>query len=58
MNKPLAMGDPAGGIASNAVDISKWLITQLDSGLTSNDNRIFDAAATKELWESSNSHSC
>jgi CubicO group peptidase (beta-lactamase class C family) len=43
-------GDPAGGIASNAVDMSKWLITQLDSGLTANGNRIFDAAATKELW--------
>jgi CubicO group peptidase (beta-lactamase class C family) len=44
-------GDPAGGIASNAVDMSKWLITQLDSGLASNGNRIFDAAATKELWK-------
>lgn len=44
-------GDPAGGIASNAVDMCKWLITQLDSGLASNGNRIFNASATKELWK-------
>jgi len=44
-------GDPAGGIASNAVDMSKWLMTQLDSGLAPNGNRIFGAAATKELWK-------
>ena len=43
-------GDPAGGIASNAVDMAKWLITQLDSGLSQHGTRIFNAGATQELW--------
>jgi CubicO group peptidase (beta-lactamase class C family) len=44
-------GNPAGGIASNAIDMCKWLITQLDSGLAASGNRIFNASATKELWK-------
>ncbi len=43
--------NPAGGIASSAKDMSKWLITQLDSGKTPNHNRLFKAAATNELWK-------
>ncbi|HVY73714.1 MAG TPA: serine hydrolase [Puia sp.] len=45
------VSDPAGGIASNAVDMSKWLLTQLDSGRAPNGNRIFQAAATNDLWQ-------
>lgn len=42
--------NPAGGITSNAVDMSKWLITQLDSGRTSSGKRLFDARLTGNLW--------
>ncbi|TJY68109.1 DUF3471 domain-containing protein [Sphingobacterium alkalisoli] len=44
-------GNPAGGIASSAVDMSNWLITQLDSGRTPNNGRIFKPTATRELWK-------
>jgi len=44
-------GDPAGGITTNAVDMSKWLITQLDSGKAPNDQKIFSPASTKQLWK-------
>jgi len=44
-------GDPAGGICSNANDMSKWLITQLDSGMAPNKTRIFNPTATKQLWK-------
>ena len=43
-------GNPAGGIASNAVDMSKWLIAQLDSGRGNNGKSIFQPKAIKELW--------
>lgn len=42
--------NPAGGIASSAMDMSKWLITQLDSGRTPDQKRIFSPKATRELW--------
>lgn len=45
------VSNPAGGIASSAKDMSKWLITQLDSGKTINNNQLFNATATKELWK-------
>lgn len=44
-------GNPAGGIASSAADMSRWLITQLDSGRTPDNRRIFTGAATEELWK-------
>jgi CubicO group peptidase (beta-lactamase class C family) len=44
-------GDPAGGIAASAGDMSRWLITQLDSGQTPEKKRLFKAAGTKELWK-------
>jgi CubicO group peptidase (beta-lactamase class C family)/beta-lactamase class A len=50
----LNIGDasnPAGGIASSAKDMSKWLITQIDSGKSVNNNRIFSGSTTKELWK-------
>ena len=40
----------AGGIASSALDMSKWLITQLDSGRTPGQKRIFKPRTTRELW--------
>jgi CubicO group peptidase (beta-lactamase class C family) len=43
-------GNPAGGIASNAVDMSKWLIAQLDSGKGLNGQQIFHKKAINELW--------
>jgi Beta-lactamase class C and other penicillin binding proteins len=44
-------GNPAGGIASSAADMSRWLITQLDSGRTPDGFRIFKPAATEQLWK-------
>lgn len=45
-------GDPAGGIGSNAVDMAKWLLTQLDSGRIPNQQeRIFTPNTTNELWK-------
>ncbi len=44
-------GNPAGGIASSAADMSRWLITQLDSGRTPDGFQIFKPAATEELWK-------
>lgn len=41
---------PAGGIMSNAQDMAKWMITQLDSGRISNGTRLFPSWTTRELW--------
>ena len=43
--------NPAGGIASSALDMSKWLITQLDSGQAPDHHRLFKANTTNELWK-------
>jgi CubicO group peptidase (beta-lactamase class C family) len=42
--------NPAGGVVSNAVDMARWLITQLDSGRTPSGGRLFDPTVTKALW--------
>jgi CubicO group peptidase (beta-lactamase class C family) len=42
--------NPAGGINSNAADMAKWLIVQLDSGRTAPDDRLFSPRTTRELW--------
>lgn len=42
--------NPAGGINSNAVDMAKWMIVQLDSGRVSGDERLFAPRTTRELW--------
>lgn len=42
--------NPAGGINSNAVDIAKWLVVQLDSGRVAVDERLFSRSTTRELW--------
>ena len=44
-------GDPCGGITTNATDIAKWLITQLDSGRAPNNATIFSPSSTKQLWK-------
>ncbi|SFC59260.1 CubicO group peptidase, beta-lactamase class C family [Parapedobacter composti] len=44
-------GNPAGGIASSAADMSRWLITQLDSGRTPDGFRIFKPSTTEQLWK-------
>lgn len=43
--------NPAGGVVSTAKDMSKWLITQLDSGRMPDHGRLFKPAATQELWK-------
>ncbi|WP_316811738.1 serine hydrolase [Pedobacter heparinus] len=43
--------NPAGGVVSTAKDMSKWLITQLDSGRMPDQGRLFKPAATQELWK-------
>lgn len=42
--------NPAGGIASNVHDMTKWLVTQLDSGRTPSGEVLFSPATTTELW--------
>jgi CubicO group peptidase (beta-lactamase class C family) len=42
--------NPAGGINSNAEDMAKWMIVQLDSGRTADGSRLFQTRTTKELW--------
>lgn len=42
--------NPAGGILSNASDISNWMITQLDSGMTPSGYQLFKPATTRQLW--------
>ena len=42
--------DAAGGIVTNARDIAKWLIVQLDSGRTAAGTRLFEPSTTQELW--------
>lgn len=41
--------NPAGGINSNAEDMAKWLIVQLDSGRVAG-GRLFTPATTRQLW--------
>ncbi len=45
------ISNPAGGIASNAEDMSKWLITQLDSGRTASGKVIYKPSTTVQLWK-------
>jgi len=50
--KPFASDNtnPAGGINSNAVDMAKWMIVQLDSGRISETKRLFSARTATLLW--------
>lgn len=51
--KPFASDNtnPAGGINSNAVDMARWLLTQLDSGRVNDSVRLFTPATTRQLWQ-------
>ena len=42
--------NPAGGINSNAEDMAKWMIVQLDSGRLVDGSRLFSPKTTRELW--------
>ncbi|WP_127125927.1 serine hydrolase [Pseudoflavitalea rhizosphaerae] len=42
--------NPAGGIASNANDMCRWMITQLDSGRTPEKTVLFKPSTTQQLW--------
>jgi CubicO group peptidase (beta-lactamase class C family) len=44
-------GNPAGGIMTNATDMAKWLITQLDSGRTPAKTKLFGPSSTTQLWK-------
>ena len=51
--KEQGLGDisnPAGGINSNVHDMSKWLLTQLDSGRVGNGQTLFKPSTARELW--------
>lgn len=43
--------NPAGGILSNANDMSNWMITQLDSGRTPTKEKLFSPESTLQLWK-------
>jgi CubicO group peptidase (beta-lactamase class C family) len=42
--------DAAGGIVTNARDIARWMIVQLDSGRTESGMRLFRPATSRALW--------
>jgi CubicO group peptidase (beta-lactamase class C family) len=42
--------NPAGGIMSNAEDMAKWAMVQLDSGRVADGSRLFSPATTRQLW--------
>lgn len=42
--------NPAGGINSNAEDMAKWMLMQLDSGRVRASDRLFSPKTTVELW--------
>ncbi len=53
--RPVAASDsdktnPAASINTNADDIAKWMICQIDSGKLSNGTTLFTPAITRQLW--------
>lgn len=42
--------NPAGGINSNALDMAKWMVVQLDSGRLADGSRLFSERTTRQLW--------
>jgi len=44
------ISNPAGGIVSNAADMAKWLLTQLDSGRTPKGEHLLSSASVENLW--------
>ncbi len=43
--------NPAGGIFSNAEDMARWVIVQLDSGRVAGRDPAFGPAVTREVWK-------
>jgi len=43
--------NPAGGIFSNAEDMARWIMVQLDSGHVAGGDRVFGPSVTRELWK-------
>jgi CubicO group peptidase (beta-lactamase class C family) len=43
--------NPAGGIFSNAKDMARWVMVQLDSGRVVGGDRVFGPSVTRELWK-------
>ncbi|HSM62106.1 MAG TPA: serine hydrolase, partial [Longimicrobiales bacterium] len=43
--------NPAGGIFSNAEDMARWVMVQLDSGRVGDGARVFGPSLTAELWK-------
>lgn len=44
-------GNPAGGIATSAADMARWVKMHLDSGKIHHERRLFKPEVTKELWK-------
>lgn len=42
--------NPAAGIVSNAEDMAKWMMVQLDSGRLATGGRLFEPATARTLW--------
>ncbi len=42
--------NPAGGIFSNATDMARWVMVQLDSGRVAAGERVFGPSVTREVW--------
>jgi CubicO group peptidase (beta-lactamase class C family) len=42
--------NPAGGIFSNAEDMARWVMVQLDSGRVAGAEPVFGPSVTRELW--------
>jgi CubicO group peptidase (beta-lactamase class C family) len=43
--------NPAGGIFSNAEDMARWVMVQLDSGRVADGGRVYGGGVTRELWK-------
>jgi CubicO group peptidase (beta-lactamase class C family) len=43
--------NPAAGLNTNARDIAKWMIVQLDSGRSAEGTKLFSPRTTRELWK-------
>ena len=41
---------PAGSLASNVADLTRWMLVQLDSGRVEGDRRLWSAQRTREMW--------
>ena len=42
--------NPAGGVNSNAHDIARWMICELDSGRMADGSRLYSPRVTRQMW--------